>query len=568
MAAVSDSILKIRTDLRTLNTRLRDKSEERDTLVDKIAHGKLEIDDTIKVKAEEYREEEVQKIEEKYEERIEELKESIEEIEVELNTKDVDETEDLVAARKTMEYLNTSAIIVNRFYEELKKVSTTYFIDIAYSEKQFNLAGFKKQFKTLPRIVKDLKVMNTDHIHPFSLLHAGGTSSKVNIKVYLGGFFASPYVALTFPYAVSKAISRAKRLHGYARLYHRMMHTLASLKENTDEEINRIFEGLLTLKSERLETKLAEKKLALADLQDEMNAAIEGIKFDEKKLRMAFTMELNSLETSLDKLNEEVEGIEISINELEDELSAYREQLTDELREEVARYMKGLDPEKRLVSVPEKLLYMTGLERNSFFELKPALYIHNDRNRVGMFIRTVVFQLRNIMKWGAVQYRVEDLLGAEFIVPLALPQDGKAKSQDIFIYSLADERDDLIESMHDLLLRRRTQILSKVDNISDYNILQDEAGSAILPYQFVFMVVNGALKLDQKLIQLIHTGAKVGLCFYIFILEENLNLSTVKTVETYFHDFVELTNTGMTTVSPEEYRERLERKEADKKLNI
>lgn len=567
MAELITQILNAKSKEREYRVGIKKLSAEIEVLDEEIEYSERTLQDKLDEEKEAYLEAQYEAIKEKFAPKIEELEAEIAKLEAMLETKDVEDTEELVKARETKEYLNTAAVAINKYYEELKKVSTTYFIDLAYVEKILTMKEFEKEFKRLPKKVEQLTNLQTAVVQPFKMVDSlSEKKGSFNVGVYVTATVGSLWVLLNTPLAVRKSVKRAKLLHTEAQRYHKLMHTLASLKLKTDEEITQIFSKLLKLKSQRIQTMLESKRGELEsvefDLQDELDAVV----FDEDGFMNKSNMELLGKRSKLESLKAKLQKMEEDLEQILELLERLTGERSDYLEIERESYIMAR--EEREVVLPTKLLYDWTPDSNSFFEMKHGLYLFAERETVASFLQMFVFQLRNIMEWGSVQFRVLDLLGAEFVAPLMLPDSGKAKAQDITISSLRDEREQLVELMHDLLVRRKTQILQTVSNLGDYNLIQKAAGSSPMPYQIIFIVLTDALKMDEKLIQLIHNGEKLGLLVFIFMNHELLTVQLAKSIETYFNSFVELSDTGISSYEPDEYRMMLEQKELDRKSRI
>lgn len=566
MAELADRIIDARKKERSLRTEIRKLEQQIRMLEDEISYEELKIDERVEEESSTFLEEKKEELNERFHPQIEELENAVAKLKAALEVDEVEENEELVQAKETREYLNTAAVVINRYYEELKKISSTYFIDLAYTEKMFTLKGFKKEFASLPRRVNDLEHMRVNVVQPFKYIESASKEKSNNFSIYFSSTVLSWWVAMHTPFAIAASIKRAKFLHDSAVLYHRMMHTLASLKEKSDAEIAQIFGKLLKLKNQRIRDLLASKESELESKTLEYQEEERLISFDEESLRNKLQMELASKQSKLVSLKEKLEMLESELEDVEALIEELVGERTDFLSLERDTYLLARD--EREVVLPEKLLYGWFNESNMFFNLEHGLYLFNDRDTVANFIRLIVFQLRNIMEWDSVKFKVLDLLGAEFISPLMLPMTGKAKTQDITIYTLREEREQSVELMHDLLIRRKLQILQTTTNLGDYNLIQKASGSSPQAYQIIFILLTDAIKMDEKLIQLIHSGEKLGILVFIFMKEELLTVQLSKSIETYFKSFSNLSDSGVTTYLPEQYTQLLEEREADRKSRI
>ena len=566
MKSLNEQISSLKMDLHQKNHELRKAKSKLEELEEDITYEEENIESDIESQKDDYIEEKQEEIKEEYEQKIEELQEEISSLNEKLNIQEVDDTEELVEARERKEYLNTAGGLLNAFYLELKKSSTPYFVDLAYTEKQFNMKQFQKEFKSIPERVNELQNIRENLYAPFSKVENSAKDKSFNSLYYLWstvGAIAIPFMLIG---ATFKTVRNIQYLHESARLYHRMMHSLVALKDKTDEEVNSIFGKLLKSKSQLIRDNLSKKTKELEDLQAQLQKDLDSIVFKDDDIRRAKSLAVVAKRNTLEKTEELISRLEEEIEDLESKIGALTDKRKIELEEERKHYLEA--SEDRSVQLPVQLLYDSSESSNSFFELKEGLYLYNDRDTVNSFLQILTFQLRNIMAWGSIQFRVLDLLGGEFASPLMLPASDKANAQDITISSLREEREQTIEMMHDLFRRRQTQVLAVADNISDYNLKQKETGSSPLAYQLIFIILDDAVKVEEKLTQLIYAGPSLGLLVFVFMKQELLNVQLAKTIETFFPAFIELTDTGLTTYDPISYRESLEAQEADKKNRI
>jgi len=566
MSKIQVRLNELKFELHGKHSELRRAEQQYYSSEEDIRYSEENLQSQLEVEKEEYIEQKQEEIKGEYEPKIDELESKISETKDLLNIKEVDDTEELVEAKDRREYLNTAAGLLNTYYIELKKVSSAYFIDLAYNEKKLSMKAFTKAFKTIPKRITELKNLRENLYLPFSKVESNAETKGVNFSYYLWSTVGSPMVAITAPIAFFKSLNRAKYLHESAELYHKMMHSLISLKDKTDQEVNDIFRNLLTLRNQRIIESIEAKEKELEELHKKLEHDLDQITFNEEGFmrNQSFVIAgkknaLASAETLIEKLKEEIEELEAEIRSLSGERSVA-------LQVEREYYLNS--NEERSVQLPNKILYDYNSEHNAICDLKEGLYLYTEREVVGSFIQLVTFQLRNIMEWGAIQFKVLDLLGGEFVAPLMLPMSDKANAQDITISTLRDEREKTIELMHDLFRRRRTQILSVADNIGDYNLIQKSTGSSPMAYQIIFIVLDDAIKVEEKLTQLIYNGDKLGLLVFVFMKHEFLTVQLAKSIETFFPSFIELSDTGVTFYDPVEYREQLEVAESERKKGI
>lgn len=566
MAELITQILNARSKEREFKNNIKKLESEIESLAEEIEYSEKTLDEKVASAADTYVQEQQEIVKEDYAPKVDELEDDIAKLQELLGSKNVEDTEELIEAKETREYLNGAAIMVNRYYLELKKISSTYFIDLAYNEQHMKKKAFKKAFESLNNRVQDLEAMRTNLTQPFRYVEANAKKKSTNYSIYLSATLMSWWVTALTPFALIKAVKRARYLHSSASLYHKMMHTLVTLRKKSDEEISSIFSSLLELKSQKLQKELDAKQEELDDLNSQLSQTLDLIAFDEDSFRGKQGMQIGANRIKLGTLNAQLSKFRDALEEILDLLERLTGERSDSLEQERESFLQGR--EERSVVLPTQLLYDWTLDSNSYFELNHGLYLFSERDTVSSFLQMFIFQLRNIMEWGSVQFRILDLLGAEFVAPLILPASGKAKAQDIAISTLKEEREQLVELMHDLLVRRKTQILQTVSNLGDYNLIQQSAGSSPMPYQIIFIILTENLKMDEKLIQLIHNGEKLGLLVFIFMKDELFTLQVAKSVEPYFNSIVELSDTGLSSYDPNTYLSILEQKEADRKSRI
>lgn len=566
MAELSTQITKAKGEELKYKSEIRKLEGEIDVLQQKVDYAKGTLDDNLEAAKEEYDAAQRDLIQEKFDHQITQLEEEIEEIQSLMDSKDVEDTEELVKARDTREYLNGAAVVINNYHMELKKISTPYFIDLAYNENSMKIKTFRKVFKTIPRRIQELQDLRLTVTQPFQAIQDKTKEKGANQSIYFSSTVMSWWVTLMTPTALTKSVKRAHFLHDSAALYHELMHTLVSLGKRTDEDIAKIFSALLQLKGQKLKDQLQAKQLELEEVNDSLQAELDAIEFDGEAFRREANTKIYGENQALQALETRLETIQERLDQVQATLEGLKDERTEMLERERDSFLKSRD--SREVVLPPKLLYDWNLNSNSYFSIDHGLYLYEDRETVASFIQLFMFQMRNVMEWGAIQFRILDLLGGEFAAPLMLPESGKSKAQDITISTLKEEREKVVELMHDLLVRRKTQILASAPNLGDYNLVQKASSSAPVPYQIIFIVLTDTLKMDEKLIQLIHIGEKLGLLVYIFMKDELLTIQLIKSVESYFSSIVELTDSGLSTYEPTSYRAILEEEEADRKSGM
>lgn len=564
MSELLKEMMDLKRKERDIQTNIRKSEQEERTLDDTIKFESSKIEDKVEVEKQKYVAEQTEEIRGLHQPKIDALKQEIASIDEKMGHDHVDETEELAAARERKEYLDEAAVAIDNYYNALREVSLPYFIDIAYTENKFNMKGFKTAFKALPaRQERVLKVGESGYPRPFDVFSHG---SKLTSHTYIRATLGAILVALSLPKRIKQAVDRAHYLHESSELYHKLMHTLMIFKNKTDEEVNLIFGKLLMTKRQQLAIDKDVKEKELEALEEFLKSEFDKIEFDGDSIRRQASLLEGQNKKKLEELRNNIEQLKVELLDITTRLAELQEEHSDFLESERKLYLEP--SEERDVVLPNELLYGFTKTSNSKIEFKPGLYLYSDREIVADFMRLTLFQIRNIMAWGSVQFRVIDLLGAEAIAPLMLPNDGKAKNQDITISTLREEREQLIDLMHDLLVRRKTQVLAVTSDLASYNTIQKESGSAPIPYQIIYVILTEAIKPDEKLIQLIHNGEKLGLLVLVFMKDELLTIQIAKSIETFFTSFVELTSTGLSSYPPAHYREMLEQAEADRKSGI
>lgn len=475
-----------------------------------------------------------------------------------------DESEELKEARKAQEYLNSAAIKVHDFYSLLTNKSSSYLVDLAYNEEIMELNKFKKVFKSLDDRTKKINSFDAKEPIPFRWISkAKKNLGSISVSIYVIGILASPAIAVTFPFAVVKSVRRARYIHESSGVYHSLMHSLASLSQKTDKEVSDIFKTLLRLKTAKLERGLRDAEEHLRKILKLRDEEIEALSFDREAFDDDLARTEKQLELKLLTIREELETLEEQLAEVEMGLKELMQEKEGELERERNTFL--YPREVREVVLPKQLLYDYDDQVNKKYTHSPGLFLYTDRQDVEDYILSTVYQLRNIMQWNTIQFRILDLLDSSFISPLELPQEDKAKSQDIHSYTLADEREEIIKVTHDLLRRRGSQILKTESNIDDYNLIQIERDSPPAPYQMLYYITNKRITMNEKLIQICYTGERVGINLTIFMKSEQVDSGYLKEIGDYFKRVVELSSSGLTSYPVEDYYGILLLKEKEKK---
>ena len=539
------------------------------SLKDDIEFSEKEFDSALDYEKETYIETETEKINDKYDPQIEALEDEIESLQDSLSDNSVDEdSEEYREAKRCREYLNTTAGILHSFHTELARVSSPYFIDLAYNEEVFKKPGqFKKAFRTIPDRVNELKNYRENLYFPFDKVEARAEKKGINSAYYFWGTIGSPLTCLGFFKSLSQSAKRAKYLHESARFYHKMMHTLKTFKDKTEDEINELFSNLLKLRSEQIESKIKEKTAELSKLNAEKFNAIEQLAYDEASFVRQHSLTMSAKNKSLDEKEERLSALEEELKDLRKQLRELQDEHLSELDRTMNDFLLGRSKEDRIVALPDQLIYDRGPQNLIMFSTQPSLYLYEDRETIDNFMRLFLFQVRNVMEYGAVQFRFFDIKDGGFIDGFKLPASDKANNQDIFTYSLKEEQTKGIDMVHDMLRRRKGQVQFDI-NVGDYNQLQKQNGSSPLSYQMLFFILDDALKLDDKLKQLVHNGSRLGLYTYVFMKKELINVNLSKVTQDYISRYVEITPSGLTSYDSLEYTEKLEAIEAEKKIRI
>lgn len=567
-----DKIYELRDEIDSLENKVESLESDVLDITSELKYLDNSKEETINDAYEAAKDEYEDEVNAKYEPDIDKLEDVIDEILEQLNKltlSEEDETEEVKEARIALDNRNQSAILLAKMQSELTKATSRYFVDNAYTDEGFTDEEFVTNLETIPKRIKAIKKLRESVDEPIASINEYiGQDKSVTSAYYFFLFTRWPSLIKNTIGLVRQSVSRAKYLNEQSNFYHSMMHALVALKDKHDSEINAMLNGLLQQKRANLEQALEQKREALNKIKEEHKAELEKFSFDDTEIRNQILAERKELAERLDNTNKQLAEAKKLIKDKEDELDLLTEKHEDILMNTVNSYLMPREVEDREVVIPDKLLFSKSDESLTYFRYETGLYIYQDLTNVQDFISLVTFQLRNVMEWGSIQFRVIDSLGGQFMIPFALPEQGNTKTQDVFVYVLNKEIDEITEQTYNTYERRKNQSLKTIRDIGTFNTLQKERNSSVQAYQFLYIVLTGAVKLNEKLIQLIKNGTSMGVIVHIYVKQEQIKLEMVKDIEDIFTNFVELSESGMTYYEPAEVREQLEQEELEKKTRI
>lgn len=469
-----------------------------------------------------------------------------------------EESEELIKAKERQAYLDKAAITLNSFKVALESASHSHFFWLGYNKKKINMSKYRKLYSVIEKRIDEVETWNDYVAKPFSSVENKEKEKGYNKINYLYSIVYSPYVLFNIIPAFFTTIRRVKLLHKYSQMYHTLMNNTIKLRLATSEQIEKLFSELIDIRQKSLNEQLMILKEKLDGLIDKEEQAIDSIEINTS-LKV---IELNNL---LEKYKVDVEDNKETIRTLSEriiEIKALLDKIDSEYRDklEIERdpYIRGMD--SRSVVVPEKLLFDYSSGTNNFIKFNTGLYLFEDREDVFNLIRLVIFQIRNYMKWGTYHFRIHDLLSAVEVMDMLMKSES---NNDISIYSLSEEKDQMVETLHDLYKRRIKQVMPVADNISEFNLIADTQDSSLLNYNFIFLYTEGKLTMNEQLIQLLTLGKKVGIFVMLFVHREQIDSKILIAHKAFIETTIELTDSGITQHDTKEFIEELKFEESD-----
>lgn len=510
----------------------------------------------------EYKEEEMKDLElevnRKYKPQLQALDKEIEELEELIAIKSTnEESVDLIAAREKQAYLDKAAIVLETLRIALEKASHPHFVSLAYNEKKLSMSKYRKLFSTMENRIDEIQEWNMYTARPFSIVENKEQEKGYNKVNYLYSILYSPYILWNIFPALNTVIKRNQTLHKYAQFYHTLMFNTIRIRVATAEQIEKLFSDLVDIKQQSLNEKLQELRDKWDALDSEKDKALSELEVDSSAYEISQDEILKKYEVDLRDAKEKIVTFSNRINELKVILSRLDSEYTDALEVEREPYIKSGN---EAVVLPPRLLFDYSRGGNKLIDFKEGLYLFEERDEVFQYIRLIIYQIRNYMKWGTYHFRLHDLLRAEELLDLQLDD---ATNSDITIYSLKNEKRDMVEVLHDLHKRRSKQISSVAQSIGEFNLLASEQDSSLVGYNIVMIYDEDKLELSEELIQLLNLGPRFGIIVMIFVPKEKIDSRVLRTYSSFIKNTTELTDSGLTQHDTKEFIYELEYEESD-----
>jgi len=562
---LSGEILTKETQLRDIYEQIKDAEDNR---AEKVEEAQIE-----------YLAAERLKIDEKYSEEVTALEKEIAEINEYIKSVVIeDDHHELSEVMQKKETLNKASIKITEFYNQLLKASQKEFIDLAITEDILPYKKFRKHIKNLDSYI--LHLTNIEKL--YTLIEANpemvvtnlvsNENRKIsdddeddapevkNITYYIRGVWLGPIQVVTFPIKLIKAVRRVHILHKYSKLYHMLIQTVFQVQEENNSLIQEIFQNLLDdVRNSKLDTR-KEKEAELDKLLSVNEREKKEIFFSTDDIEETINKTLYQLKKKHEELEETIAKMRAELDVIDQKLRSNYERIMTEAQKEREQFMNPRN-EVRHVILPTNLIWEVREATNGYFPVLPGLYTYTSRETTTKFLRLLTFQLRNYMKWGTLKIHILDVMRASWTNRFLLPDES---TTDILLTPMSEDFDETISVIHDALDRKLKAILSSFTNIAEYNTVQEELGSEPIPYEFVIQFLEHDQKFNDKIIQLFVAGEQVGVIPMLFIKREDITPAAIKIYEKYVDNVIELTQTGLTTLTSSIFRQNFEKELEEK----
>lgn len=507
--------------------------------------------------------EETDRIELEFHDKILDLKKKNQELEAEFYSQTVDESDEEVAEiRQKTILLNQLANRLNKLHQALYDVSTPYFINLAQNNNTFSNKRYHKELKKIDVYSNHIYKLADTQVLPVIFCDKISPFVTANVAPYITGVILAPIAVFLFPIYLYKAYKRAKSLHNFSTKYFIMMNTAYKLQDAQSMELETLLESVIQTKKDTVADHLEEVKKQLEDVETKKAELIKNIEFDPIQMEKALEQAIVTMEEELFTLREQLEYNRKALMEVEAKLSTIQQNQLALDKDERDPYINPQNLNRR-VEFPFRYLYKYDEHKNTFAALKSGLYIYNERSTAEDLVRSIVFQMRNYMVFSTLRIYILDLLMGMYISDMVLTNrlDVKVDSQrsDIVVDSLNSDMEARVETLHDIMTRRAISVKQIASDLSQYNRVQEAAGSASLSFELAFYFVENQVNLSEKLIQLLKVGESLGVLVFLFIQRDILTIDTVKVFEKYIPTFIEVTASGASETPPRTFREHLER---------
>jgi hypothetical protein len=538
-------------ELAKQKTALLDKEEkltkESTDLANEIQTRQESFKEDLEVNKNKFFEDTEKKINEENDARIQELTVRVAELEKEIAAIEVNESDESVQeAVKRRDYLNSAAISIQEYYNVLIDVSELEFIELAVTTKTISFEAFRKEMGKMNYYKKSISKLESREL---KVLQGEGS-------ILLKALFFGMYLAVRLPFLFFAAVKRAKILHLFSRKYYVLTETLLLLSQAASEEIINTLQGVVAERKDNLFQRKADATEELNNLHDEVQEKIEEAKSNCPDFEDALTNNLFELTQKKQTADKELETVKEELSNVTDKLNAIEKEIEASFRTIREKFVNPSNQEKTY-NMPATLIYSYTTTSNSYFNLSGGLWIYTDRLIASQAVQSIIFQLRNCMTWGSVTFSIFDVLMATFLNSMMFPENC-----DIQIYSLKEQQAAYIDTVHDLLIRRSSLVLSSYADIYQYNTYQAGIDAPTLPYELIIIFQEDTSQLSEKLVQLMSLGPKLGMTVMMFVQAEMIDANSFKIYERYVPNVSELTKTGVTSSTPAIFKQRFTKKPA------
>jgi hypothetical protein len=456
--------------------------------------------------------------------------------------------ESIAEQYKKVEYLNSVAVQLDLLRQALLKVSTQYFIDKAAVTRTFSAKRYLRELEKIDFYVREIDKTEGGGFFIAKLAASITKPLSYNMAYMLVSLLLGWLMVLLFPYYLARAVARAKLLHKYSVLYHKLMRTSVKLKNISSKDLETMLSQFLENKKNRLLEKLQDCEKRTEDIKNQIQQEKDSINIDRSQHEIEYDEAVLEMQSQIQGMRDRQEELDEKLKKVTSEI----DELLKEQREVLARerdpYLNPTNTERN-IELPEQIIYDFEDDKTRWFYVHPGVWVYNTRNLAESVSRSIIYQLRNYMKYGVIKFTVLDPLMGEFLRDMLLEE-----KSDITIEFARTGIDSKIDMLHDYLIRRVDTIKKSAESISDYNKIQDKIKSELICYEIVMIYLESKLTLSEQLLRLMKLGSKYGIHVMLFIQREILTIENLKVYEKHVDWIQEISRTGITAKVPLSFR--------------
>lgn len=470
-----------------------------------------------------------------FREKIDAYSDRVNEVDQLINDLNITESDESVrSALEKRDYLNSCAVVLNEYYNILLDVSELYFIELAITRKTTTFPLFRKEMKKMDFYKLTLLKLESKKM---SGLEEG---SNIWLSTLMHGWVRS----IKLPYLIYNAVQRANALHKFSLRYYILMETFINLTQSNNDEIVETLKGVVKEREDSLYSRKLLAEESLNKVYEDLQSRIESERLKCINFEDAINAEMAQKNEELEGLEKELEVVDLELSEVTDKLSLILDNLSKAFREIRDRFLNPSNQDKSY-NLPTNLIYGFSDTRNTYLSLVGGLWIYNDRNLANASILSIIFQLRNYMKWGSINFNVFDILMAGFLTKMMFKNNC-----DISISSMKEDQESCIDILHDTLIRRNAVITASHEDVHSYNTYQSSIDAPTMSFEVLVIFQEEVSNLNEKIVQIMSRGSQLGILVLVLLRGELITENTFKTYERYVENIVTLTKGGISVEDP------------------